>query len=118
MKTWAGRGEVVVKPHSVHAVEGRAADGPVLLPPPPSLQTFISKEHEKATYGEMSPGPTTGHRISAIGKQTQSNRSTSPGWGFGTSKVRHTAQHAAPCIASTRHTALCSYSVASCCGLL
>lgn len=47
---------------------------------------FISKEHEKAAYGELSPGPATGPVVNAIGHQTLSVKKTNPSFGFGTSK--------------------------------
>lgn len=47
---------------------------------------FISKEHEKSSYGENSPGPATGSVVNAIGNQTLSVKKTLPSWGFGTSK--------------------------------
>lgn len=50
-------------------------------------QTFISKEHEKQSYGEGTPGPSTAQPYDSYGKQSLSTRSTSPGWGFGTSRV-------------------------------
>jgi hypothetical protein len=34
-----------------------------------------------------SPGPTTAGPYNSYGRQTLSTRGTSPGWGFGTSKV-------------------------------
>eukprot|EP00877_Chromochloris_zofingiensis_P009552 jgi/Chrzof1/4850/Cz15g01160.t1 len=51
-----------------------------------SKKTFISKEHEKQSYGEGTPGPSTAQPYDSYGKQSLSTRSTSPGWGFGTSR--------------------------------
>jgi hypothetical protein len=53
------------------------------------VQTFISKEHEKQSFGLTSPGPCTAQPYNSYGRQSLSTRSSSPGWGFGTSKVRH-----------------------------
>jgi len=50
-------------------------------------QTFISKEHEKQAYGITSPGPGTAKPYTSSGSQQLSNKTTSPTWGFGTSKV-------------------------------
>mmetsp|Transcript_4343 Transcript_4343/g.9399 ORF Transcript_4343/g.9399 Transcript_4343/m.9399 type:complete len:303 (+) Transcript_4343:168-1076(+) len=47
---------------------------------------FISKEHEKGAYGEMSPGPVTGTVVNSFGNQTLSVKKSNPSWGFGTSK--------------------------------
>ncbi|KAG2500156.1 hypothetical protein HYH03_001738 [Edaphochlamys debaryana] len=47
---------------------------------------FITKEHEKAAFGENSPGPVTSKAVSAIGPQTLSIKSSAPSWGFGSSK--------------------------------
>ena len=52
-----------------------------------SKKIFISKEHEKATYGENSPGPASGPMVASFGVQTLSNKKTNPTIGFGTSKV-------------------------------
>lgn len=51
-----------------------------------ALKTFISKEHEKQSFGELSPGPTTAQPSTSMGKQSLSVRSSSPGWGFGTAR--------------------------------
>ena len=47
-------------------------------------KTFISKEHEKVSYGLNSPGPVTANARSSMGNQTQSVKLSAPGWGFGT----------------------------------
>jgi len=47
-------------------------------------KTFISKEHEKVSYGLNSPGPITANARSSMGNQTQSVKLSAPGWGFGT----------------------------------
>lgn len=52
---------------------------------------FISTEHEKAQYGENSPGPITASMRSAMGSQQLSAKKSNPSWGFGTSK-RQTVQ--------------------------
>ncbi len=49
---------------------------------------FISKEHEKASFGENSPGPASGPRPNSFGVQTLSSKKTQPKYGFGTAKVR------------------------------
>ena len=55
--------------------------------PCPVPQTFISKEHEKAAYGQWTPGPTTCNLYDSYGKQVLSNKRTFGAVGFGTSKV-------------------------------
>ena len=50
------------------------------------LQIFISMEHEKAAYGEMSPGPGTANIVHSVGKQLVSKARTAPNWSFGTGK--------------------------------
>jgi hypothetical protein len=62
------------------------APNPAAAPAPP--QTFISKEHEKQSFGEVSPGPATAGPKSSLGRQLLSDRSSAPGWGFGSSQVR------------------------------
>lgn len=52
-----------------------------------AMKVFISKEHEKGTYGTGTPGPITANPYTAMGRQLLSRRPTSPGWGFGTSRV-------------------------------
>ncbi|CAG9460053.1 unnamed protein product [Pedinophyceae sp. YPF-701] len=52
---------------------------------------FISAEHEKDSFGELSPGPTTAMGHPAIGKQTVSRKKSNPSWGFGTAR-RQTVQ--------------------------
>lgn len=47
---------------------------------------FISTDHEKAQYGENSPGPVTAHMTSSMGRQTLSRKSSRPSYGFGTAK--------------------------------
>lgn len=47
---------------------------------------FISKEHEKAAFGELSPGPVTSNMVNSFGSQTLSVKKTNPSWGFGTAK--------------------------------
>ena len=47
---------------------------------------FISADHEKATYGENSPGPVTASMVSSMGRQTLSRRANRPTWGFGTAE--------------------------------
>jgi hypothetical protein len=54
---------------------------------PARPQTFISKEHEKQSFGELSPGPGTASPKSSLGRQLLSVKSSSPGWGFGSSQV-------------------------------
>jgi len=49
-------------------------------------KTFISKEHEKQSFGLTSPGPCTAQPYNSYGRQSLSTRSSSPGWGFGTSR--------------------------------
>jgi hypothetical protein len=49
-------------------------------------KVFISKEHEKAAYGENSPGPGNGPRPDSFGNQTLSQKKSNPKWGFGTSR--------------------------------
>ncbi|GAX74496.1 hypothetical protein CEUSTIGMA_g1945.t1 [Chlamydomonas eustigma] len=49
-------------------------------------KVFISKEHEKAAFGEISPGPAIAPIIPSFGSQTISTKKTNPTWGFGTSK--------------------------------
>ncbi len=51
-----------------------------------SSQVFISKEHEKAAFGEIGPGPAGGPTVNSFGTQTLSHKKTNPTWGFGTSK--------------------------------
>lgn len=47
---------------------------------------FISREHEKSQYGELSPGPATAPVVNSFGSQKLSVKKTYPSWGFGTSK--------------------------------
>mmetsp|Transcript_21776 Transcript_21776/g.37140 ORF Transcript_21776/g.37140 Transcript_21776/m.37140 type:complete len:301 (+) Transcript_21776:54-956(+) len=49
-------------------------------------KVFISKEHEKASFGLFSPGPVTGVSVNSFGNQTSSAKKTNPSWGFGTGK--------------------------------
>lgn len=47
-------------------------------------QVFISLDHEKASHGVGTPGPTTSNRVSAFRSQTMSGKASAPSWGFGT----------------------------------
>lgn len=49
-------------------------------------RVYISAEHEKGQYGQGSPGPMTARPKSAFRQQVNSSKSTSPSFGFGTSK--------------------------------
>ena len=49
-------------------------------------KVFISKEHEKSSYGAATPGPTTNNFVDSFGPQTMSQKKSLPSWGFGTSK--------------------------------
>lgn len=51
-----------------------------------SKKIFISKEHEKQSFGENSPGPATGPVVHSFGPQTLSVKKTNPSMSFGTSK--------------------------------
>lgn len=50
------------------------------------VQIFISPEHEKAGYGEQSPGPGTANPITSVGRQLVSKAKNAPVYSFGTSK--------------------------------
>jgi hypothetical protein len=49
-------------------------------------KVFLSKEHEKAQFGQFTPGPATANRVDAIGPQTLSVKASAPRWGFGSGK--------------------------------
>lgn len=49
-------------------------------------QIFISLEHEKASYGELSPGPGTANPVRSVGKQAMSRAKSAPIWSFGSGK--------------------------------
>ncbi|KAG1677650.1 hypothetical protein FOA52_010432 [Chlamydomonas sp. UWO 241] len=49
-------------------------------------KVFVSREHEKCTFGEIGPGPATGPIVPCFGKQQLSVKKSNPSWGFGTGK--------------------------------
>ena len=59
-------------------------------------QIFISLEHEKAGYGENSPGPGTADPVPAVGKQKTSKAKSAPIWSFGSGKRSAIVENTGP----------------------
>jgi len=63
-------------------------------------KVYISRDHQKDSHGQMSPGPATVGLPGSCGRQPSSKKPTSSSWGFGTAKRfvynTHTKAHPGP----------------------